>query len=85
MNSEWTQEDIDHDMFRDEDSDRNDAETQAYESCGRWDQRAKGGLLPLYYCRLAGTEQCDFECPLHQSATSLLTSPLARPTPEQSS
>lgn len=32
--------------------------------CGRWDQNAKGGLLPYYWCRLAGTEFCDWECQL---------------------
>ena len=31
------------------------------EDCGRWDQNAKGGMSP--YCRLAGTEFCDWECP----------------------
>lgn len=33
------------------------------EDCGRWDQNAKGGMLPYYWCRLAGTEFCDWECP----------------------
>lgn len=33
------------------------------EECGRWDQGAKGGMLPYYYCRQAGTEFCDWECP----------------------
>lgn len=31
--------------------------------CGRWDQNAKGGMLPFGLCRLAGTEWCDWECP----------------------
>ena len=31
--------------------------------CGRWDQNAPGGMWPVSQCRLAGTEQCDFECP----------------------
>lgn len=33
------------------------------ESCGRWDQSAPGGMWPVHMCRLAGTEQCDFDCP----------------------
>jgi hypothetical protein len=33
------------------------------EDCGRFDQNAKGGMLPLGLCRLAGTEWCDWECP----------------------
>lgn len=34
------------------------------EECGRWDQSAPGGLSP--YCRLAGTEWCDWDCPLNK-------------------
>lgn len=30
------------------------------EDCGRWDN---GRLGSVYWCRLAGTEFCDFECP----------------------
>lgn len=30
--------------------------------CGRWDQNAPGGLTK--HCRLAGTEWCDWECPI---------------------
>jgi hypothetical protein len=33
------------------------------DDCGRWEQNAKGGMLPYYWCRLAGTEFCDWECP----------------------
>jgi hypothetical protein len=32
--------------------------------CGRWDQNAPGGLSRQ--CRLAGTEWCDWECPLNR-------------------
>lgn len=35
--------------------------------CGRWDQNVKGGLLPYYWCRMAGTEFCDWECPLSRA------------------
>lgn len=31
--------------------------------CGRFDQSAPGGMWPVGMCRLAGTEECDFECP----------------------
>lgn len=40
------------------------------EECGRWDQNARGGLQPVYFCRLAGTEFCDFICPLREERTS---------------
>lgn len=30
------------------------------EDCGRWNN---GKLGPYYWCRSAGTEFCDFECP----------------------
>lgn len=56
---EWTQDEIDETMFCD-DEDGDDA----YEACGRWN----GGHL-TQQCRLAGTEQCDWECPpWHASA-----------------
>ncbi|MEM8975570.1 MAG: hypothetical protein AAGD43_26190 [Pseudomonadota bacterium] len=35
-------------------------EELAYQECGRW---ANGALLPS--CRKAGSEECDWECPLH--------------------
>jgi hypothetical protein len=35
-------------------------EDEAYEDCGRWNN---GRLGP---CRLAGTEQCDWVCPLNK-------------------
>lgn len=31
--------------------------------CGRYCQDAPGGMWPVGMCTLAGTEQCDFECP----------------------
>ena len=31
------------------------------EQCGRW---RNGALTDTYYCLLAGTEFCDFDCPL---------------------
>lgn len=30
--------------------------------CGRWDRDAPGGLRNT--CRLAGTEWCDWDCPI---------------------
>ena len=38
-----------------------DEEDDPGAECGRWDQNAKGGMSR--YCRLAGTEFCDWECP----------------------
>jgi hypothetical protein len=35
------------------------------DDCGRWEN---GRLRPAYYCGLAGTEFCDFECPLRHDA-----------------
>ena len=50
--------------YWDDPEDGEDEEMEAYDACGRWDQSAPGGLSP--YCRLAGTEHCDFECPLRR-------------------
>lgn len=55
---EWTQEMIDDEMLRECD-DELDLEAE----CGRWDQNAPGGMRSQ--CRLAGTEWCDWECPLN--------------------
>lgn len=44
-------------------SDHEDCECSLSAECGRWDQGAPGGMWPVGMCRLAGTEQCDFECP----------------------
>lgn len=56
---EWTQEEIDEDMFRWEDEEDG---IEAGEECGRWiNSRLTGS------CTLAGTEQCDFECPYRSS------------------
>jgi len=45
-------DEIDEDVFEDEEEDRE-------ADCGRWDN---GRLMKQ--CRLAGTEWCDWECPL---------------------
>jgi hypothetical protein len=50
-----------YDPALDDDYDHDDYDPG--EECGRWDQNAKGGMLPYYWCRLAGTEFCDWECP----------------------
>lgn len=52
---EWTQDEIDEQMFLDEEDDGDDA----YEACGRWNN---GHLTQQ--CRLAGSEWCDWDCPL---------------------
>ena len=52
----WTQDDIDADMFRDEEPEDHDRDPG--EDCGRWDN---GRLMPQ--CRKAGSEECDWECP----------------------
>lgn len=33
------------------------------DDCGRLDQNAPFGMLPVGMCHKAGTEECDFECP----------------------
>ena len=53
--------------FYDECYEREEDEYDPGEDCGRWDQNAKGGMLPYYWCRLAGTEFCDWECPFSRS------------------
>lgn len=42
--------------------DEDDGEDEEF-ACGRYDQSAPGGMWPAGMCRLAGTEECDFECP----------------------
>lgn len=49
------------DACLDDDLNGHEEEYDPGEECGRWDQNAKGGMSP--YCRLAGTEFCDWECP----------------------
>jgi hypothetical protein len=44
-----------------EEEDGPEFEDWAGEECGRW---RNGKLTDVYYCLLAGTEFCDFECPL---------------------
>jgi hypothetical protein len=51
---QWTQDEIDHDNEYEEDEEYDDSE-----DCGRW---INGRLSPQ--CRLAGTEWCDWECPI---------------------
>lgn len=50
-------DDIDYEEAEDEEEDSREAD------CGRWDQSA-GGLTK--HCRLAGTEFCEWDCPLHR-------------------
>lgn len=55
---EWTQDEIDNEVFRDHDDDGYDPG----EECGRW---SNGRLTEL--CSKAGSEECDFECPYRSS------------------
>lgn len=48
----WTQDEIDEDAFVDDEEDDGD-------ECGRWNN----GRLTRQ-CRLAGTEWCDWSCPI---------------------
>lgn len=52
--SEWTPDDIDHEVDDDDDDDFSG------DDCGRW---SNGRLTSQ--CSLAGTEHCDWECPFH--------------------
>lgn len=54
-NREWTQDEIDDQMI---DDDECDVPGFCEDDCGRW---INGKLGP--HCRLAGTEDCDWECP----------------------
>ena len=45
-----------------DDSIDDDEDSEEFD-CGRYDQSAPGGMWPAGMCRLAGTEECDFECP----------------------
>lgn len=53
-----------YDIGDDPDFDDEDSSTWGFteDDCGRWDN----GRLTRS-CRLAGTEDCDFECPLRDS------------------
>lgn len=53
---EWTQDEIDEDMFRDDDDEDGD---DGWSECGRWDN----GRLSQQ-CRKAGSEECDWDCPI---------------------
>lgn len=55
---EWTQDEIDDDLDRFADDDDCSEVGFTEEDCGRW---YNGRLGP---CRLAGTEECDWECPI---------------------
>jgi hypothetical protein len=55
---EWTQDEIDADMFRDKESEDG---SECGEECGRW---SNGRLMP--YCAKAGSEECEFECPYNK-------------------
>lgn len=50
----WTQDEIDEEMFCDDDE-----EDDQSAECGRWN----GGYLTRQ-CRLAGSEWCDWDCPI---------------------
>lgn len=54
-NAAWSQEQIDYEML----SHEQEEEYDESEDCGRWNG---GGLSKQ--CRLAGTEWCDWCCPL---------------------
>lgn len=53
---EWTQDEIDEEMFRDDDDEDGG---DGWEECGRWNN----GRLS-HQCRKAGSEECDWECPI---------------------
>ena len=50
---------IDDEMMFDDD----DFEETLTENCGRW---LNGRLMPSYRCTKAGSEECDWECPLRR-------------------
>lgn len=52
---QWTQDEIDEEMLSDDEGEKYDES----EECGRWNN---GGLSKQ--CRLAGTEWCDWCCPI---------------------
>ena len=54
VSHDWSQDQIDDDMFRD-DEEEEDREAD----CGRW---RNGRLVPQ--CLLAGSEWCDWDCPI---------------------
>jgi hypothetical protein len=57
---EPTQDEIDDQMFQDyDDDDFVDDADMAMEECGRWINGRLGR-----HCAKAGSEECDFECPL---------------------
>lgn len=54
---EWPQDRIDDEMLSDDDGFEDEDDNSA--ECGRWDN----GRL-VHQCRLAGTEWCDWDCPI---------------------
>lgn len=69
MEHEWTQDEIDADMFDDDDGLCPDCgeiedvcECHNGDDCGRWNN----GRLTKH-CTKAGSEECDFECPYRGS------------------
>lgn len=69
MTKEWTQEEIDADMFDDDDGICPDCgegcemcACNVGDDCGRW---VNGRLTKS--CSKAGSEDCDFECPYRGS------------------
>lgn len=68
--SEWTQNEIDADMFRDEDM--CDDEDAPGLICGRW----RNSKLTRS-CDLAGTEECEWECPHHASLYRTRSKPMS--------
>lgn len=56
---ELTQDEIDADYFYEIDDGDDEDGDDDYEACGRWNN---GHLTQQ--CRLAGSEWCDWDCPL---------------------
>lgn len=55
----WTQEAIDAEIDLNNEYDVDDDESDGEEDCGRWDN---GRLMTQ--CRKAGSEECDWDCPI---------------------
>lgn len=55
----WPQERIDAELYLDNEYDTEDEESDGSEDCGRW---WDGKLIAQ--CSKAGSEECDWECPI---------------------
>ena len=60
MGEQIDQEPFDYEPWDDE-GDGEEFEQWPGEECGRW---RNGKLVSVYYCLQAGTEFCDWDCPL---------------------